>query len=354
MEKIHQHRPWLTPLVLALLTVVFFRGYALLDQPAWGLLAMAHLWWGAWGMARLAKGFGASALGGLLAGIMFGFSSYLVANLWAGNFALVVASSWGLWGTVIVHRIAANHSAALVALVATGVVLTFLPLAPTPGNDEMSPENNVSPPAQWVTVVIPDLLGEPTLPDVGYWGGEDYAAASGFAGTWALVAAALAWRLRLPEGRTFGAAGGIGLTSGILWTSLGPSRAPGGSLYLVVAGLAGVAGLVLTQLQRTTSEERRDWLRPALRTWIPVAATLVFAFTLALVALWTLAPPDRPYWRWWHAANALGESGLLLLGVGLSLRLWGQDGPQADTWAALVTFAVVLIDLWRVGLRLFI
>jgi hypothetical protein len=86
---------------------------------------------------------------------------------------------------------------------------------------------------------------------------------------------------------------------------------------------------------------------------MPLAAILIFGVVLVLLALWSLAPPASLHWRWWHAANAAAETGLMtLVAVGLTLWLWSEDRPHAAEWAALSTLVVVLIDLWRIGLPL--
>lgn len=406
-----ERRPWLVPLILALLCVIFFR-HVLLPQPGFGavLLLVLHVWWGAWGMDRLARSFGASALGGLLAGVTFGFSSLLIANIWAGHYTRVLVMAWGpwvlaayrhalargtwraalpgaaalglallagdlptaayaalllvaLWGYHVVQdRPALRLATRQLAIIILGGVLlaavqwlpTFASVSGVPRTSDAGPAlaGDFAPPGlQLLTLLLPNLLGNPDLADWGYWGGPNYEEWSAFAGVWALFAALLAGRLKRREAVFYWGVGLLGLilSGGLLVLR---QRAPGGGLYLVVIALAGLSALVVTHLGSASLEERRDLLRPALRVWMPAAAVLVFGAVLVLLALWSLAPPASLHWRWWHSANAAAETGLIILAVGLTFWLWREDGPRAVEWAALATVAVVLIDLWRIGLPL--
>jgi hypothetical protein len=501
MENALERRPWLVPLLLAMLCVIFFR-HVLLPEPGYGglvsdyyergddlrdffypaltfvtgaiqngqlplwnpyiyggtpvaanpefglfyppnalmlavgvvrgvaLLLVLHVWWGAWGMAKLAQSMGASALGGMLAGIIFGFSSQFMVRIWAGHFTYALAAAWGPWvlaaynhalkrrtwraalpgvaalalallaghppvvfyiamlliGLWLYHIIGvtadgepvrpvlwlATRQLLIVAVGSTALsaiqlipTIEFIPFSTRSGGLLPQFVDSFSlPGAQLLTIVLPKLLGDPTI-DVGYWGGSNFEELSGgFAGLWAVLAAFLALRLKKREAYFYWAVALVGLVlslgfSGGLLTIF--SRwvpffslflAPGRLLYLVVIALAGLSGLVLTHLQGATSDERRDLLQPALRTWVPVALMLVFSGTFVLLALWSLSPPETTYWRLWHMANAAGETGLLLGAVGLTLWLWREDGPRAVEWATLATLVVVVIDLWRIGLPL--
>jgi SAM-dependent methyltransferase len=494
MQIALERRPYLVPLLLALLCVIFFR-HVLLPEPGFGaltgddlrnvfypimtfvvqsirggqfplwnpyllggtpaivdpqlglyyppnallflvgvqrgitLLLVLHVWWGAWGMAKLARSMGASALGGLLAGVIFGFSPFLIANLWAGHHTLALVAAWGPWVLVAYHHtlkrgtwhsalpgaaalalalfaghppmllyvamllvgLWANHLAEsiadresvrpalwlatrqLVIVVVGGALLGAVMLLPTGMHVPLTARSNLGlqfadtfslPGAQLLTLVIPKLLGDPSI-DLGYWGSPNYEELSGgFASLWAVFAALLALRIKERPAYFYWAVALVGLvlslgSSGglltVLWRWLPLFRifrAPGRLLYLVVIALAGLSGLAVTHLQSISADERRELLRPVLRAWVPIALLLIFGGALVLVALWSLALPDTEYWRLWHMANAAGETGLIVGAVGLSLWLWREDGPRAVGWAPLVTIIVVVIDLWRIGLPL--
>jgi len=360
-----ERRPWLVPLILALLCVIFFRP-VLLPQPGFGavLLLVLHVWWGAWGMVTLARRFEASALGGLLAGLTFGFSSLLIANVWAGHYVRVLVMAWGPWVLVAYRRALARGTwrAALPGAVALGLGLmaavqwlpAVVPISGVTAASDSGPTlaGDFAPPGlQFLTLLLPNLLGNPNLADWGYWGGPNYEEWSAFAGVWALFAALLAARLKRREVVFYWGLGLLGLVLSIGLLALG-QLAPGGGLYLVVIALAGLSALVVTHLGLASPAERRALLRPVLRVWLPLASILVFGVALVLLALWSLAPPASLHWRWWHAANAAAETGLMVLAVGLTFWLWREDGPRAVEWASLATLAVVLIDLWRIGLPL--
>src|SRR5260221_8856818 len=154
MEQAFERRPWLVPLVLALLTLIFLRhviippeaGFALDgsdfrsmfyplheyirqtllsgELPLWNphqmlghpiignphaalfypatwfmwlvgvergmnLVLVFHTWLAAWGMARLARSFGASYVGSLLAGILYAMSGWAGAHFYAGHYDLL-------------------------------------------------------------------------------------------------------------------------------------------------------------------------------------------------------------------------------------------------------------------------
>jgi len=161
METLLQRRPWLMPIVLAVLTLIFMRPLALpargqgidspdmvhmnypLQQlmydtlrsgelPLWNphefighpiagnpqsalfypvtwfvwlvgvvrglnISFVLHTWWGAWGMAVLMRRFKASYVGSLLAGIIFTMSGLAAARLYAGHYTQFSTFAWLPW-----------------------------------------------------------------------------------------------------------------------------------------------------------------------------------------------------------------------------------------------------------------
>lgn len=64
---------------------------------AMSLLLVAHVFWAAWGMATLARLFGADRWSALLAGAIFGFGCPVATRLYAGHYALLLALAWIPW-----------------------------------------------------------------------------------------------------------------------------------------------------------------------------------------------------------------------------------------------------------------
>ncbi len=74
-----------------------------------GLLMVLHVWWGAWGMARLVRGFGSTHTGSLLAGVVFGMSGWVGARFFIGHYNLILVWAWIPW-TMITVRYALAHT----------------------------------------------------------------------------------------------------------------------------------------------------------------------------------------------------------------------------------------------------
>lgn len=169
MEDMFERRPWLLPLILALLTLVLLRpallpltpGEALngsdltgmfypLNEatgrliragtlPLWNphqfighpfvgnphtallypgtwfvwlvgaqrgmaLMLALHTWLGAWGMGRVARSFGSTHSGALLAGIVYAMSGWAGARYYAGHYNLMLVAGWVPWGILTYHH----------------------------------------------------------------------------------------------------------------------------------------------------------------------------------------------------------------------------------------------------------
>src|SRR5512142_1782075 len=170
MEQVFERRPWLLPLTLALLTILFLRpalippgpgqaldgkdlpamfyplqeyiqqtlrsgelplwnphqfiGHPIVGNPHAALFYPAtwfmwlvgvvrgmnwslvfHTWLAAWGMARLARSFGSSYTGSLLAGIIYAMSGWAGAHYYAGHYNLMIVMTWIPW-TVVAYQYA--------------------------------------------------------------------------------------------------------------------------------------------------------------------------------------------------------------------------------------------------------
>lgn len=160
MEQALQRRPWLTPTLLALLSVLFFGGVfwtpgealagadtealfipwlthaaesirqgmlplwdthqfsgypffaniqaALFYPPTWLCLILPvstglavslalHVWLGGWGMARLVRWLGGSQTGALTAGVVFAFSGFTAARVAEGHIGVINTLAWTPW-----------------------------------------------------------------------------------------------------------------------------------------------------------------------------------------------------------------------------------------------------------------
>ncbi len=194
MEQAFERRPWLLPLALALLTIIFmkqvllpppgqaldgkdfvamfyplhlyirqtvlsgelplwnphqFIGHPVVGNPhaalfypaTWlmwlvgvirgmNLVLIFHTWLGSWGMARLARSFGASYVGSLLAGIIYAMSGWAGAHYYIGHYNLLVVMGWLPW-MMVAYRYALARGT-LLSTVPGMVVLGTILLAGHP------------------------------------------------------------------------------------------------------------------------------------------------------------------------------------------------------------------------------
>ncbi|MEZ4668647.1 MAG: YfhO family protein [Anaerolineae bacterium] len=319
MESAFERRPWLVPLVLALLTVIFLRpallppdgevlagndlrsfvyplytytselvrsgelplwnprtfiGVPLIGNPqaalfypaTWliwllgadrsiGLVLALHIWLAAWGMARLARSFGATHSASLAAGIIYAMSEWAGARFYAGHFTLLLVFAWipwaisayhhalktGTWrsalpGAAVIglsllaghpplsfymalcllallgyHTVMAEDSLKALwqgaqLLVFMGIiglilgaalllpVLEFTRLSVRESTDLNFINSFALPPAQFLGLALPGLFGNPTQSPVHYWGADFYEEFAAYAGLLPLLALPLAFR----------------------------------------------------------------------------------------------------------------------------------------------------------------
>lgn len=214
---------------------------------------LLHLWLSAVGMLLFARCMGGSWLGSTLAALVYGFSGFYAARLWAGHIGLVATFTWLPWvilaarwsieradigsaivaGVTIGLAILAGHTpsflivgaiwaafilyfliekpddrlvvlrqAGLMLLVGLGLsavqVLPFAQLSLASqrlaGSDFEFASGFSLPPAHLVTLLLPEFFGEPTR--IGYWSVPTFEELSYYAGLLVVVGIVLALRKR--------------------------------------------------------------------------------------------------------------------------------------------------------------
>jgi hypothetical protein len=322
MEQAFERRPWLVPLVLALLTIILLRpvlippepgqvldgkdflgmfyplhqyirdtllsgelplwnphqfiGHPIVGNPhaalfypaTWlmwligvqrgmNLILVFHTWLAAWGMARLARSFGSSHTGSLLAGVVYAMSGWAGAHYYAGHYNLLIVFAWIPWLMVAYRYTLARGTwrstlpglaalgAALLAgypplliyagfclawqwlyhtaqsddliragwyagrllaiMVVGGAILGAALLIPTAeltslssrGGADLAFANTFAlPPAQFVALALPGFFGNPKVGPYYYWGVDFYEEMTAYAGLLPLLAIPLAFRWR--------------------------------------------------------------------------------------------------------------------------------------------------------------
>lgn len=241
-----------------------------------GLVMVLHTWLGAWGMAAFMRRIGSSAVGALLAGVIFAMSGWIAARYYAGHFNLQMVSAWipwalvaylhalrrGTWGSllpgvgVIGLALLAGYTPLMVymglilaclgvyhalreeepirdgwyagwrlaaifvggALLAAALILpTFelTRLATRESGDLAFANEHALPPAQYLSsLLLPDLYGNPKVDPYRYWGADFYEEYGAYAGLLPLLAIPLAFRFLRREMWLF--LGMIGF--GLVWS----------------------------------------------------------------------------------------------------------------------------------------
>jgi len=513
VEKAFERRPYLVPIVLAILTVIFLRaailppngevlsandfraefyplmtlthdmvragelpfwnpftfiGHPLVGNPqaalfypgTWfiwligadrglGLMLALHVWLAAWGMARLSRSFGSTYSAGLLAGVVFAMSEWIGARFYAGHFSLVVVTAWipwavagyhhalkrGTWRSTLpagaalgaallgghppmvfylglalvvmaIYRIVTAEDTwkaawfAIRQLVILGIIgailgaalllpaLELTRLSVRAGNDLDFINTFALPPAQFLSMALPGLFGNPNQAPTYYWGRDFYEEFSAYAGLLPLLALPLAFR-QVRRGNVFfiglivlGVLMSIGLQGALLpilvrWLpGFSLFRAPGRALFFVMFGLSGLLAMFITYLQTGTLDERRTFLQPILQRWLPISILLAFGASAFFSGWYASASHVEPMpTRALMVASTLATSGVVLAGIWAALRMWTANPlpnppPQAGEgensvgeglktsniniikWALPVLALVIILDAWRIPLQL--
>jgi hypothetical protein len=490
MEKAFERRPWLVPVVLALLTVIVFRPVILPpeagqvlnghdftsmfyplqqyirqtlqdgDLPLWnphifigvpnvgnphaalfypgswlvwligvqrgiGLLMVLHVWFGAWGMTQLVRGFGATHTGSLLAGVVFAMSGWVGARFSSGHYNLMLVWGWLPWAMVAYHYAlarsgwaallpgigvigaallagypplmiyvgwglvslwvwqvvqsedpaqAARHAGIrLLVMVTGGAILGAALLLPAAelarhgirqSGDLEFANTFALPPAQYLSALaLPDLFGNPQIAPSYYWGADFYEEFTAYAGLLPLLAIPLAFRwtrawyflglIALGLVLSIGVEGAL-MPLLVRWVpGYGLFRVPARGLLLVLIGMSGLTALLVTALQTSTPDERQTALQPALRLWIPAAASVAFVLAIFFSGWYASASHVEPMpHRAAQVAGTLAEAGVILCGLWVVLWLWARPDPAPDVtrWALGLTTALIVLDAWHVAI----
>ncbi len=458
MEDLFDRRPWLVPVILALLTVILLRpviappeagqvldgndfvtmfyplqeyirqtlqdgelplwnphqmiGVPLIGNPhaalfypgSWlvwligvqrgiGLLMALHVWIGAWGMARLARSFGATHSGSLLAGVVFAMSGWAGVRFYIGHYNLLLVFAWIPWA-MLAYRYALTRPGWFALLPGIGVIgaavlAGYTPLliymgwgllaigvwhvvsSPDPrraargavirlviigiggailGAALLLPAAELSqratresgdldfanthalPPAQFLSALaLPDLFGNPKTPPSYYWGADFYEEFTAYAGLLPLLAIPLAIRLRRRETAFF-----LGLIALGLVLSLGV----GGALMPLLVRWVPGYGL----------------FRVPARALLLVVMGMAGLTALLITALQTSPPDERrallhPALRLWIPVAVVGLFALAIVFSG-----WYASASHVEPMphrAALIAgvlakAAVILCGVWGV------
>ncbi|MEP7288415.1 MAG: YfhO family protein [Chloroflexota bacterium] len=491
MEATFVRRPWLLPLILALLTLIVLRPVVLRPEPGqvldgsdfrdmfyplheyiaqtlysgelplWNphqflghpisgnphaalfypatwfmwivgvrrgmnLMLALHTWWAAWGMARLARSFDSSHIGSLLAGVIYAMSGWVGARYYAGHYNLLIVFAWIPW-VMTAYRYAlarktwrstlpgmaalgltllAGHppltvylglslvtlwlynaarsryrlralwdGGRLLAITIIGAVVLgaalVLPAAELTTRsartttDETFNNSYALPPAQYLSLLIPDLFGRPKTPTA-YWGAQNYEELTAYAGLLPLLAIPLAFRWKKDDSAYW-----IGLVALALILSVGLDgglmallwrwvpgfsffRVPARALFFLLLAVAGLTAQLVTHLQTSNVDERREALRPALRVWLPALGAILFVGAVYFggsVANSSIINGNSPQ-REFVVAGALTSAAVIVLGVWVVLWLWTSPKTETVQWALLFTCLLVTLDAWHVVIPL--
>ncbi len=218
--------------------------------------------------------------------------------------------------------------------------------------------------SQLITLIFPNMLGEPHLPDHGYWGLPFYEENTFYVGLLPLVALFLArprpaktWLaacLVVALALSLGTQGG--LFTVLYWFLPGYRlfRVPPRALYFVAVSAAGLMALWVTDLQGATSEERARSLRPALRWGLPGLGLLALLASFAFTFYYSIHSGDEaPPWRAFYSGNMIGIAVMFVVFAWLVVKLWsvaGETSRPGPTAVLAVTLGVILIDLWHISM----
>ncbi|MCA0457798.1 MAG: YfhO family protein [Chloroflexi bacterium] len=248
------------------------------------------------------------------------------------------------------------------------------------------------PPAQFLGLALPGLFGNPNQAPTYYWGRDFYEEFSAYVGLLPLLALPLAFRRLRREHLFFiglivlGVLMSVGLQGAILpivvrWIpGFSFFRAPGRALFFVMFGLAGLLALLISTLQHSIDDERREFLQPILSRWLPIGMLVAFGASVFFSGWYASASHVEPMpTRALMVAGALAAAGIVLAGLWAALSMWTRDaspppslagyqqsepanvddvgrgggsGIDVMKWALPVLAFVVILDAWRIPLQL--
>jgi hypothetical protein len=379
-----------------------------------GWLAILHLWLGGWGMAVFIRRIGASSAGALIGGIIYTFSAFTAAHLNGSTLNYLMCWAWLPWmaasylwsvrqanwqpavlsGAIVGMAILSGHPPmfyfgvlwlttlwvylsltheirplhglrTLLIMLVVGAVLgaaLWLPVADftlrsnRTGAASLGFSNSYAlPPGQALTLLFPNLFGEPVN---GYWGVPFYEELTIYIGILPLVALFLSRRPITYLLATFVVVGlviSMGIDGGlfsILYKIL-PGyqlfRVPSRALYFVEVGGAGLTALWISELQGSSRLERFRRLRPALQRGLPILIMLCISAAFLLMAFFNASSADSsPPWRVYHTASVAILTAIFAILAWIILRIWTLEWASVK-WPLLLTGIVVVVDLWRIA-----
>jgi hypothetical protein len=217
-------------------------------------------------------------------------------------------------------------------------------------------------PAQYTMLALPYFFGNPKIGPYYYWGPLYFEEYTAYAGLLPLLAIPLVFRWRRKGHWYFtglialGLVLSVGVDGALLpvlvrWIpGFSEFRVPARALLLVMIGMAGLTALLITALQTSSADERREMLRPALRLWLPLAILIAFVGAVFFSGWYGSASHVEPMpLRAFADSGSLAAAGVILLGVWLALWLWTQDEPRISRWALLATCTLIVLDGWHVA-----
>jgi hypothetical protein len=325
--------------------------------------------WGLWAIDALkgsAKWRRSVALGSLAVGACFLAGhppTFLLVSVMWGAYALNVAWSQPhrhRWGLVVKSVLMGALGLCLAAV----QVLPFAQVLATStriGSGDYEFGSWFSWPIGYlVTLLVPNFFGEPVR--TGYWGEGVHEELIFYVGVLALMLSWVALRSRekirfwvgTSVGALFFAFGGYSAVHPLIarvvpW--LNAVRAPARAGFLFTLGAAVLTASALTALERADETERRRLVEPFRGRWVGTTLGATAVLAVICYGLFAWGRDSNPSaGRMWHLAGAVATFGLFfVLAIGY-LRQW--EKPQVGRWMPLLATALLLLDLWTLGVGL--
>ena len=215
------------------------------------------------------------------------------------------------------------------------------------------------PPGYLLTLLVPNFFGEPT--HTGYWGDGIYDESIFYIGVLPLLLSILGLksqhRLRpfllvTGLGALFLAFGKYGILHRLFYRFVPvfrTIRAPARANYLLTLATSAWAGLVLTNLQASSREERMVLLKPLSQSvLLSIIGCALLLTTAGFMAFAWGRDSNLAAGRLWHQANQIMLFlFFFLLSVGLLIYWRRASSHRSQIW--LLAFGLVILDLWTFG-----
>lgn len=215
------------------------------------------------------------------------------------------------------------------------------------------------PPGYLLTLLVPNFFGEPT--HTGYWGDGVYEELIFYVGILPLLLAIASFRLKhrlkgflllVAFVALMLAFGSYGVVHRLFYRFVPlfrVMRAPARAGYLFTLAVAALAGLTLTDLQRSGRHERVRLLEPF--RWgsalsVAGAALVLAAAGFAAFALGRESNPAAG--RLWHQANQIVVFLIFFL-LSMGLLISWKDAEAAGGRLCAIALVLIVLDLWTFG-----